>query len=147
MDDCILCERLTAIVVEDAHWTVRVNDDQAFVGRCSFVLRRHETDLANVSDDEIQSLWRLLRKVKAAVHILFTPDHYNFVFLMNVAPHVHAHLIPRYQSLRSFEGYTFVDNAYGSHFDVAASQVLSADALERLASAIRANVTPLETPA
>jgi diadenosine tetraphosphate (Ap4A) HIT family hydrolase len=95
-----------------------VNNDQAYLGRCYFSLNRHETDVTKLSSDEISDLWALFGDLKAAIDLLWRPDHYNYVFLMNVQPHLHAHIIPRYATERAFDGVLFVDAALGKHYDL-----------------------------
>ena len=141
MPDCPLCEITENVVERDAHWTMVVNSDQAFLGRCFFALSRHETDVTKLSQAERDSLWTLFARAKDALDSLFTPDHYNYVFLMNVNAHLHAHIIPRYREPREFAGETFTDGRLGDHYDTSASHLLSDAGYEELAAAIRLAMT------
>lgn len=114
-----------------------VNVDQAFLGRCYFALNRHETDVTALTQEERDSLWALLGRAKAAIDKLFSPEHYNYVFLMNVDPHVHMHIIPRYAAQRQYGGRTFRDIRFGGQFDPQSSYVLPDEFISDLASAIR----------
>ena len=114
-----------------------VNADQAFLGRCYFALNLHETDVTKLLQAERDSLWAFFSRAKSALDSLFAPDHYNYVFLMNLTPHLHAHIIPRYGSPREFAGETFIDGRLGDHYDTQASHLLGDDAYDELAAAIR----------
>lgn len=141
MPDCPLCEITENVVESDDHWTMVVNSDQAFLGRCYFALSRHETDVTRLSQVERDSLWGFFTRAKAALDSLFAPDHYNYVFLMNVTPHLHAHIIPRYAAPREFAGETFTDGKIGDHYDTSASHMLSEAGYEELVAAIRLAMT------
>ena len=118
-----------------------LNENQATLCRVFFALRRHETDVAALSEAEVLSLWAFVRETKAVLTSLFAPDHFNFMFLMNLTPHVHFHVFPRYSGSREFAGQTFTDTNYGGHYDPDESRTLSADAEEQLISSLRHALT------
>jgi diadenosine tetraphosphate (Ap4A) HIT family hydrolase len=117
MDGCVLCQPGDFTVVHGEDWSIRLNEDQHFLGRCYFALNRHETDVTKITPAEVLSLWELFTTTRKCLDALFSPDHYNYVFLMNVTPHVHAHIIPRYADIRMFSGEIFVDGRLGEHYD------------------------------
>ena len=138
---CPLCPPTRGVVCRNDYWTLIVNDNQATLGRVFFALNRHETDIAALSDPEVLSLWAFVRETKAALTALLAPDHFNFMFLMNLTPHVHFHLFPRYAAPREFAGETFADTAYGGHYDPAETRALPADAEAALLAALRRALT------
>jgi len=137
MSSCNLCDRDRHVIARNEHWALCLNDDQAFLGRCFFVLNRHETDVTVLTQAERDSLWELAASAKGALDMLFQPDHYNYAFLMNLTPHVHMHIIPRYGGARSFSGVTFVDERFNSHYDASAQAILAEDVQIALSEAIR----------
>ena len=142
LPECTLCPPRRGVVLLNDSWTLVVNDNQATLGRVFFALNRHETDAAMLSDLEVLSLWAFIRATKAALTVLFAPDHFNYMFLMNLTPHVHFHLFPRYVSTREFGGQTFADTNYGGHYDPDESRTLTADTEEQLISSLRHALTP-----
>lgn len=84
-------------------------------------------------------LHRQIQRTTTAVDSLFSPDQYNYSFLMNEDPKVHLHVVPRYRTPRSWEGVTVEDSAYGS-LHATNTVELSATSLARLADAIRARL-------
>ncbi len=137
MTQCTLCGIERNVIARRPLWTMCLNDDQAFLGRCFFALNRHDTDVTSLTQAERDELWAFLADAKVAIEALFKPDHYNVVFLMNVTPHVHAHIIPRYHGDRAFESFAFHDVCFGNNFDPAANQVLPEPIQTELAIAIR----------
>ena len=127
----------TQVLAASRHWAVLLNADQTLLGRCFLLLLRPETDVAALTGDEVADLWALTRRVRAALDALWSPDHYNYAFLMNVDPQVHFHLIPRYQSPRVFAGATFTDPAFGGHYALGPERPLDADTAEALRARLR----------
>ena len=141
--DCSLCPPTRGVVLQNDFWTLVLNENQATLGRVFFALNRHETDIARLSDAEVLSLWAFVRETKSALAALFAPDHFNFMFLMNLTPHVHFHIFPRYAGSREFHGQTFTDSFYGDHYDPAESRTLDTDAEAELISVLRRALTQL----
>ena len=112
------------VLTEDDHWITSLNENQATLGRIYFVLQRHETDVAALTEAEQSSLWQWVSKVKSALDVVFAPDHYNYMFLMNVVGHAHFHIYPRYRTSRTFADVQFDDPQWGGHYDPAASRRL-----------------------
>ena len=65
------------------HWHVVINHSQNYLGKVMLVLRRHATDVTNLTVPEQLELWTLLSQVKTALASSFQPDHFNYAFLMN----------------------------------------------------------------
>ncbi len=125
---------------EDDYWVAALNENQATLGRVYFVLKRHETDIAQLTVEEQASLWRQVAAVKAGLSTLFEPDHFNYMFLMNLVGHAHFHIYPRYAGPRTFAGLTFTDPHFGGHYDPAAERRLEDGVRDSLVEALRAQV-------
>jgi len=137
-EKCSLCRLERGLIAEDDHWAMALNDNQASLGRVFFALKRHETDITRLTQEERDALWRFVARAKQALTALFTPDHYNYMFLMNIDPHVHFHIFPRYAESRRFSGHTFTDERFGGHYDPAQTKPLDDDTHASLVTAIRA---------
>lgn len=138
---CPLCPPTRGVILPSDFWTLVLNENQATLGRVFFALSRHETDTSALSDAEVLSLWAFVRETKAALSALFAPDHFNFMFLMNLTPHVHFHIFPRYAQPAQFAGQSFADSRYGDHYDPNENRVLGADAEDQLIAALRHALT------
>ena len=139
--DCPLCRPSRGVVLADDHWTLMLNDNQATLGRVFFALNRHETDVAALTGDELASLWAFLRETKQALTALFAPDHFNFMFLMNLTPHAHFHIFPRYAIAREFAGQTWEDSRFGGHYDPDESRAMDDDTMGALVSVLRHEIS------
>src|SRR5215216_4908449 len=118
------------------HWHVVVNHNQNYLGKVMLVLRRHATDVTALTTDEQAELWRRLGDIKTALLGAFQPDHFNYVFLMNLDAHVHMHIIPRYAAQRQFAGMTFDDGRLGDHYDLG-SRIVPIEIRQQIALALR----------
>jgi len=139
--DCPLCRPTRGVVLANDHWTLVLNENQATLGRAFFALDRHETDIAALTEDELASLWTFLRETKQALIALFAPDHFNYMFLMNLTPHAHFHIFPRYAAPRDFAGQAWADSRFGDHYDPAESRAVDDLVMDALASALRHEIT------
>lgn len=138
---CTLCPPTRGVILPNDFWTLVLNENQATLGRVFFALNRHETEVSALSDAEVLSLWAFIRETKTTLSALFAPDHYNFMFLMNLTPHVHFHIFPRYVQPVEFAGQSFADSRYGDHYDPAENRALDAAAEEQLVAALRHALT------
>jgi len=141
MPECTLCHPTRGVVLENDHWTLVLNENQATLGRAFFALKRHETDVAALTTDELASLWAFLRETKSALTALFAPDHFNYMFLMNLTPHAHFHIFPRYCESREFAGQMWTDGQYGGHYDPDETRAVDDATLAMLTAALRHEIT------
>ena len=80
-----------------------------------------------------------VRWVTKRVQQAFAPDHFNYAFLMNLDPHVHLHVIPRYVGTRKLAGVEFTDPDYPDSYGAppAATEVTSRTVIDAVEKALR----------
>lgn len=72
--------------------------DQRFRGYCLLIFdRRHVTRLEALNEDEYIAFMQDVRRSAQAISDALQPDHMNYECLGNSSPHLHWHLVPRYQ--------------------------------------------------
>ncbi len=71
------------------------NEDQFFPGWVFVVLRRHATELWELSAAERQVLIEDVTRVAEALARVYRPVKMNYELLGNQVPHIHWHLVPR----------------------------------------------------
>ena len=72
-----------------------LNEDQFFPGYVLLVLRRHVTELYDLSVAERATLMEEVSRVAQALARVFRPVKMNYELLGNLVPHIHWHLVPR----------------------------------------------------
>lgn len=73
-------------------------DDARFPGFCRVVLGRHARELTDLDPAERAEVMRVVFAVERALRDVCRPDKVNVASLGNVTPHVHWHVIPRWQT-------------------------------------------------
>jgi diadenosine tetraphosphate (Ap4A) HIT family hydrolase len=74
---------------------VFLHEDQFFPGYVLLVLRRHVTELYDLSVAERATLMEEVSRVAQALARVFRPVKMNYELLGNLVPHIHWHLVPR----------------------------------------------------
>jgi diadenosine tetraphosphate (Ap4A) HIT family hydrolase len=70
-------------------------EDQFFPGWTVLVLKRHATELFELTKDERSQLIEDVSAVATALAMTFEPVKLNYELLGNQTPHIHWHVIPR----------------------------------------------------
>ncbi|MCP4966156.1 MAG: hypothetical protein GY926_13095, partial [bacterium] len=77
-----------------------------------------------------------IARTTTALATLYEPDQFNYAFLMNIDNQVHLHVVPRYQTNRSWHGLEFQDPNWGRAFGHEI-QLLEPDKIRAMADEIR----------
>ena len=115
--ECFLCKKNEDLLVKQyERWTLIVHPNQYYLGRCILKLNRHIVDLFDITEDEQDELFSIMKDVKNALSESFRPDFFNYASLGNKVEHLHMHVIPRYKDKRTFDGITFMDGRWGHNY-------------------------------
>ena len=101
------------VIRRGAVWTLAVNLNQDLLGKTMIVLERPCSAVTDLDPSEWADLHAELRQLVPALTRRFAPDQFNFAFLMNQDAQVHLHVIPRYRSQRTWQGWIFDDPNWG----------------------------------
>ncbi|WP_310493300.1 HIT family protein [Dechloromonas sp.] len=80
---------------------VRV-DDPHYPGFCRVIWNDHVREMSDLAANHQLLLMRVVFAVESVVRQLFNPDKINLASFGNMVPHVHWHVIPRWQDDRHF---------------------------------------------
>lgn len=83
-------------------WRVVRVDDPDYPGFCRVILNTHVREMSDLPLAERQQLMSVVFAVEETVRILFQPDKINLASFGNMVPHVHWHIIPRWNTDRHF---------------------------------------------
>jgi diadenosine tetraphosphate (Ap4A) HIT family hydrolase len=145
MTNCVLCkdelkpEEGQLIWRGDDARIILVNDPD-LPGFCRVIWNHHVAEMTDLSYGEREHLMTLVFAVEEAIRHVMHPDKVNIAALGNMVPHIHWHVIPRYQ-----------DDAFypGSAWSKRVQETPEAILLERrrkaaeLVEAIKAEITSL----
>ena len=96
---CAACEkswpsteaRIAGFALSDAY----LHQDQSVLGWTVLVVRRHATELFELTEKERAALIEEVSAVARAVASAFDARKINYALLGNELPHIHWHIIPR----------------------------------------------------
>lgn len=88
-DPLFICELRQSFVLLHKH--------QPYPGWCSLFTKQHHEHLDRMTPAAQRELWDDVMQVAAAIRTAFSLRRLNYENLGNVVPHVHWHVIPRYE--------------------------------------------------
>jgi histidine triad (HIT) family protein len=107
-DTCGFCKDLSgdrecALIVQNEHAAAQVDERQYEHGAMLVIPRKHRESILDIEDEEIDSVYRLARKVGRAAATAFGALGMNVYQNNGIKagqhePHFHVHVVPRYRS-------------------------------------------------
>lgn len=95
---CELCVSLSGqLLWQDELCRVIRVDDADYPGFCRVIWRQHRAEMSDLLPGEQRHLLSVVLALETAVRELYRPDKINLASLGNVVPHMHWHVIPRFQ--------------------------------------------------
>jgi diadenosine tetraphosphate (Ap4A) HIT family hydrolase len=120
------------LVREYAHWVVLLRPAQVTLGSLVLVAKGDATAFGALPADAYAELARITGEVEATLSAEVDYQRVNYLMLMMVDPHVHFHIIPRYEGARRFEELTLMDIGWPGPPDLKSAEKLPPDAMQRL---------------
>lgn len=96
---CPLCDTPGGEILwqDDFCRVVLVTDTPDYPGFCRVILNRHVAEMTDLAPTERSRLMMTVMKVEQALRETIQPDKINLASLGNVVPHLHWHVIPRFE--------------------------------------------------
>lgn len=134
---CFYCEkdqRLKDLMVEVGQLetsTVYLFKEQSHRGRCVVAYNQHVNELFELEDEELALFMKDVKRVATAVQKTFSPNKINYGAYSDKLPHLHFHIVPKYE-----EGLS-----WGSTFEMNPGKVLLSDEeYTEIVQAIKSNL-------
>lgn len=131
---CMRDERLSNLMIEICKLetsTLFLFKEQTHKGRVIVAYDRHETELFNLSDEEIGAFMKDVARAAHAVSKTFKPNKMNYGAYGDKMPHLHMHLVPKYEG----------QDMWGSTFEMNPGKVyLSENEYSDMIDAIKSNL-------
>jgi len=120
MTNCVLCEEELKPEEGQLIWRgddcrVILVDDPDLPGFCRVIWNHHVAEMTDLTSGEREHLMSLVFAVEEAVRHVMHPDKVNIAALGNMVPHIHWHVIPRYQDDAFFPGSAWSKRVRESH--------------------------------
>ena len=97
------------LIAEFDHWLVLLRPAQPTLGSLVLAARSDATAFAELPGEAHAELTRVTGAIEAALARFTGYARLNYLMLMMVDPHVHFHVIPRYEGAREWGGVAFPD--------------------------------------
>ncbi|WP_373974996.1 HIT family protein [Chitinibacter sp. SCUT-21] len=95
---CPLCENDGGQVVwRNELARVVLADEPNYPGFCRVILHRHQAEMTDLTVEERSQLMAIVWAVETCVRNTLKPTKINLASLGNMVPHLHWHIIPRWQ--------------------------------------------------
>jgi diadenosine tetraphosphate (Ap4A) HIT family hydrolase len=110
-----------SVLREFDFWTVLLRPVQVTLGSLVLVCREPVAHFGQISSEAAAELANAVATIESALGRAFSYDKINYLMLMMVDPDVHFHVLPRYETERSFGGQSFRDAAWPGPPDITAN--------------------------
>jgi diadenosine tetraphosphate (Ap4A) HIT family hydrolase len=92
------------LVAEYRHWVVLLRPAQPTLGSLVLAAKSDAQAFPDLPQAAFAELWDVTADIEAVLQRAIGFERINYMMLMMVDPHVHFHVIPRYEGTRRFEG-------------------------------------------
>ena len=97
------------LVTEFEHWVVLARPAQPTLGSLVLAAKSEVTAFGDLPAAAHAELAKATAAIERALGKAVSYSKLNYLMLMMVDPHVHFHVIPRYEGARDWRGLSFVD--------------------------------------
>ncbi|HSI24805.1 MAG TPA: HIT family protein [Methylotenera sp.] len=103
MDVCALCVPTSHLVLwQDDFCRILLLNDADYPAYCRVELLTHTKEMTDLAPPERARMMKTVFAVELAIREIFNPDKINLASLGNKTPHLHWHVIPRFEDDKHF---------------------------------------------
>ena len=110
------------LLYEGEHWALLVRPAQPTLGSLVLCSTSEARSYADLPVEAYTEQREMVRRVERLLETFVSYERINYLMLMMVDPHVHFHIIPRYEGERVFADLSFRDSGWPGAPDLGASQ-------------------------
>ena len=122
------------LIREYSHWLVLLRPQQPTLGSLVLAAKSDQTAFAELEPQAFAELKTVTSDIERALGEAVRYERINYLMLMMVDPHVHFHVIPRYEGEREAEGISVPDAGWPKVPDLGSATALEDAQIERLRS-------------
>jgi diadenosine tetraphosphate (Ap4A) HIT family hydrolase len=100
------------LIAEYEHWLVLLRPAQPTLGSLILAAKSEARSFPELPEEAFAELRNVAADVERALGVTVRYEKINYLMLMMVDPHVHFHVIPRYEGERSACGVTVADGGW-----------------------------------
>lgn len=100
---CALCEPSPLLILwQDDFCRVVLLNDADYPAYCRVELKEHVKEMTDLAPADRARTMKVVFAVESAMREIIQPDKINLASLGNKTPHIHWHLVPRFESDKHF---------------------------------------------
>lgn len=126
------------LVAEYDHWVVLLRPAQPTLGSLVLAAKSDALAFGDLPDGAHAELQTVTRAIESALNGAVGYARINYLMLMMVDPHVHFHVIPRYEGARDHDGVRYADAGWPKAPDLGAAVTLDDDQRDVLVAWLKA---------
>jgi diadenosine tetraphosphate (Ap4A) HIT family hydrolase len=124
-------------IAEYEHWLVLLRPAQPTLGSLVLAAKSEAGSFPDLANAAFAELRHAVSDIEAALAAAVRREKINYLMLMMVDPHVHFHVIPRYEGERSACGVTVADSGWPKMPALGEAVELTPEEIEALVAYIR----------
>ena len=121
------------------HWAILVRPAQVTLGSLILVATGESTEFGALPTGAHAELGTVIPAIEKLLRKFVNYEKINYLMLMMVDPHVHFHVLPRYNGSRPWNGMTFTDAGWPGPPDLKSATALDPGQLATLRDALAAS--------
>ena len=130
------------LVHEGRYWAVLVRPSQPTLGSLVLCALEAVESYGSLPADAFAEQGELVSTIETFARKFSNFDRINYLMLMMVDPHVHFHVLPRYEGQRTFGGDAYFDVGWPGLPDLASAQPASDALVEALQEGWQEHIRP-----
>ena len=127
------------LIRELDHWLILLRPDQVTLGSLVLAAKGDATRYSDLLPQAFTEQGEAVRLIERALTAFVGYEKINYLMLMMVDPNPHFHVIPRYSSLRTWDGVEFADAGWPKAPQLGSAVKLIAGQLARLVEELEPN--------
>lgn len=136
VQSCPLCQSCSHVILwQDDFCRVVLLNDADYPAYCRVELLAHVKEMTDLQPSQRARIMKVVFAVEAALREILNPDKINLASLGNKTPHLHWHVIPRFENDKHFP-----NSHWGEAVREGSSTALDAQTKKTLAEKIKALV-------
>lgn len=125
-------------IAETDHWMILLRPAQPTLGSMVLAAKGGFTAFGDLPPPAFAELSSVIARIEGALRATVAPERINYLMLMMVDPHVHFHVIPRYDGERSHAGLTVADRGWPKVPDLGSAETPDEEQVRALIEWLRA---------
>jgi len=103
IETCALCQQSPLLILwQDEFCRVVLLNDADYPAYCRVELKAHIKEMTDLAPAERARTMKVVFAVESAIREVIQPDKINLASLGNKTPHLHWHIIPRFENDKHF---------------------------------------------